>query len=194
MPTTCQDPSPHRTVVPTPSSENCRDAARPTTISLVPGVNIRPSVILTSGRAASAAGESPRSGTFASVPVRFSGWPTMTKSSGEAIGPSGPRSMPGASTISFASSPESPLVISVSLPDRNTSTRSGSPAPVIAALNPSAIDNTAVKTMTTPAMPMIATVDEPSRWPIERRVTPVTAKVCESQFMIVIPETVNCEL
>ena len=119
----------------------------------------------------------------------------MTKSSGEAIGPSGPRSMPGASTISFASSPDSPLVISVSLPDRMTITRSGSPAPVIAALNPSAIDSTAVKTMTTPAMPMIATVDEPSRWPIDRRVTPVTAIVWEIQFMVSCPQVmVNCRV
>ena len=42
---------------------------------------------------------------------------------------------------------------------------------------PSAIDSTAVKTMTTPAMPMIATIDEPRRCGIERRVTPVTAMI-----------------
>jgi hypothetical protein len=39
--------------------------------------------------------------------------------------------------------------------------------------------------MTTPAMPMTAAVDAPSRWPIDRRVTPVTAIVCDIQFMAV---------
>jgi hypothetical protein len=44
---------------------------------------------------------------------------------------------------------------------------------------------------------MIATVEEPSRWPMERRVTPVTATVCESQFMMVLSAEMlcrNCEL
>ena len=34
--------------------------------------------------------------------------------------------------------------------------------------------------MTTPAMPMMATVDEPSRWRIDRRLTPVTAMIWDS--------------
>ena len=67
----------------------------------------------------------------------------ITNSSGEACTPSGPRSMPGASVMSRASSPEKPLVISVSLPDRMTITVRGSPVPCIAARNPSAIDSTA---------------------------------------------------
>ena len=60
--------------------------------------------------------------------------------------------------ISRASSPENPLVISVSLPVRSTMIRSGSPAFVIADLNPSAIERTDTKTITTPAMPMMATI------------------------------------
>ena len=94
--------------------------------------------------------------------------------------------MPGASEMSFTCSPEKPLVISVSLPARSTMTVCGSPVPVIAARKPSAIDSTAVKTITTPAMPMTATVDEPSRCGIDRSVTPVTAMIWESQFMRVI--------
>jgi hypothetical protein len=43
---------PQRSEVPTFSPANCCDAARPTTISFVPGVNIRPSMIFTLGRTA----------------------------------------------------------------------------------------------------------------------------------------------
>jgi hypothetical protein len=71
--------------------------------------------------------------------------------------------MPGASVMSRASSPENPLVISVSLPARITITVRGSPVPCIAARNPSAIESTAVNTMTTPPIPMIATTEEPRR-------------------------------
>jgi hypothetical protein len=77
--------------------------------------------------------------------------------------------------MSLTSSPENPLVISVSLPWRRTMTVCGSPVPLIAARKPSAIDSTAVKTMTTPAMPITATIVDPRRWGIERSVTPVTA-------------------
>src|SRR5207244_2161990 len=60
----------------------------------------------------------------------------------------------------------------------------GSPTVAMAALKPSAIDSTPRKTTTTPAMPMIATVDDPSRWRIERRLTPVTAMICESMTLV----------
>ena len=63
--------------------------------------------------------------------------------------------------MSRASSPPNPLVISVSLAARRTMTVRGSPVPCMAARNPSAIERTAVNTMTTPAMPMTATVDDP---------------------------------
>ena len=107
----------------------------------------------------------------------------ITNSSGEACTPSAPRSMPGASVMRRASSPEKPLVISVSLPDRMTITVRGSPLPCIAARNPSAIDSTAQNTMTTPPIPMMATTEEPSRCGIDCRVTVVTAMVCDSQFI-----------
>ena len=95
----------------------------------------------------------------------------MTKSSGDAIAPRSSRAMPGVSMMSRAVSPLRPLVISVSLPARMTITVCGSPTPAIAALKPSAIDSTPRKTTTTPAMPMIATADEPSRCRIDRRLT-----------------------
>ena len=77
--------------------------------------------------------DTPRSGTLASLGSFFVGWPTMTKSSGEAIGPRSFRAMPGVSMMSRAVSPLRPLVISVSLPARITITVCGSPTPAIAA-------------------------------------------------------------
>src|SRR5262249_39752871 len=74
-----------------------------------------------------------------------------------------------------------PLVISSSAPVRITSARSGEPALCIAAKKPSAIDKTATNTMTTPAIPMTATAEEPSRCGIVRRLTTVTAATCVSQ-------------
>ena len=81
---------------------NWRDAARPATISLRPGSKARPSTILTVVWTLNALGVTPRSGTFASVPLRCSGWSTITSSSGEASGPSASRAMPGFSWISRA--------------------------------------------------------------------------------------------
>ena len=61
----------------------------------------------------------------------------------------------------------------------------GSPDDSIVALTPSAIESTATKTSTTPAMPITATADEPSRSRIDRMVTPVTAIICEIiQFLL----------
>src|SRR5678816_2099510 len=76
-----------------------------------------------------------------------------------------------------------PLVSSVSAPVRRMRARSGEPDPVIAAANPAAIESTETKTMTTPAMPIMATADEPSREGIVRRLTDMTAIVCLSQFI-----------
>ena len=111
----------------------------------------------------------------------------MTKSSADASGPSGARSMPGAFMIVRASSPPMPLVISVSDPDLRIMTRRASPFSLIAARKPSAIDSTDVKTITTPATPMTATADDPSRCEIDLRVTTVTARICESAFIVVCP-------
>ena len=100
------------------------------------------------------------------------------------------RTIAGASAISFACSPSRPLVISVSAPSRRTRTVSGDPASIKTFRNPSPIDNTAMNTMTTPAMPITATADEPSRWRIVRMFNAVTAKICEIQFTSVSPERV----
>ena len=87
------------------------------------------------------------------------------------------RAMPGASWMMRVWSPRRPLVISVSLPARRINTTFGSPDACIVALTPSAIDSTATNTRTTPAMPMTATLDEPSRARIDRRFTDVTARI-----------------
>src|SRR5262245_7396054 len=89
-------------------------------------------------------------------------------------------------------SPARPLVISVSLPALRISTTSGSPEAFIVAFTPSAIDRTATKTSTTPAMPMTATAEEPSRAGMERMLTPVTAMICDSiSFSSVSPKGVD---
>ena len=62
------------------------------------------------------------------------------------------------------SSSERPLTISLSAPARITMAVSGDPVVAIVVRNPSAIDSTATKTATTPAMPTTATSDEVSRW------------------------------
>ena len=60
----------------------------------------------------------------------------------------------------------------------------GLPASAIAARNPSAIDSTATKTMTTPATPIIDTADDPSRCGIVLMLSEATATVCENHLSI----------
>src|SRR5947207_7447077 len=90
--------------------------------------------------------------------------------------------MPGASLMILVSAPSIPLVISVSEPARSTSARLGEPDPPIACENPAEIDNTDTKTTTTPAIPIMATAEEPNRLGIVRRLTIMIAIVCLSQF------------
>src|SRR6185295_18305982 len=84
-----------------------------------------------------------------------------------------------------------PLVISESAPARITRTRFGEPALTMAARKPADTDNTATNTMTTPAMPTIATADELMRRGIVRMLSIVTASVCLSQLMSVSPQSVD---
>ena len=116
-----------------------------------------------SSRTPNAAGSTPRSGTFAGVPVLRLGTSTTTKSSADATGPPAARRTPGASLMIRVLSRGSPLLSSVSLPPRMTIAVSGDPAPASAARNPSAMESTATKTTTTPATPVTATRDEPAR-------------------------------
>src|SRR5262249_32946314 len=102
--------------------------------------------------------------------------------------------MPGASLMILASVPSMPLVISVSEPARMTIARPGEPEPVIAAENPAEIDSTDTKTTTTPAIPIMATVEEPSLLGIVRRLSSITANVCLShvmQFLLILSESVS---
>ena len=95
----------------------------------------------------------------------------MTKSSADAIGVWPSRRRPGACLMMSTSGPPSPLVISLSAPLRITSARTGEPDSSIAAAKPCAIDSTDTSTITTPAMPTIATPDEPSRCGMVRRLS-----------------------
>ena len=172
----CSRPSAASSPAPVPT--NCNVALRPTMISLVPGRNARPSTIRSSSRMSNAAGSTPRSGTFAAVPVVRFGTSTTTNSSAEATGPPSVRCTPAASFTIRALARSSTLLNSVSLPPRITIAVSGDPAPTIAARNPSAIDSTATKTITTPVTPTTATADDPARSGIVRSVSAVTVKIC----------------
>src|SRR6478672_8790788 len=90
--------------------------------------------------------------------------------------------MPGASFTVSTPMLSMPLVSSLSAPLRRTSARSGEPEPRMAAEKPAAIDSTDTKTTTTPAMPTIATPDEPSRAGIVRRLSAITASVWRIHF------------
>ncbi len=68
--------------------------------------------------------------------------------------------------------------------------------PCIAARKPSAIDSTAENTMTTPAMPTIATTEEPRRCGIDRRLTLVTAmsataSSCRTSYQFAGPQRID---
>lgn len=76
----------------------------------------------------------------------------------DAAGAAPVRKTPGASEMIVVCSALRPLVISLSLPDRITITRSGAAASRSAAVNPSAMESTATNTTTTPAMPMLGGV------------------------------------
>jgi hypothetical protein len=77
-----------------------------------------------------------------------------------------------------------PAVISLSAPLRITIARIGDPDSCIAAVKPCAIESTETSTTTTPAMPTTATLDDPSRRGIVRRLSDVTATVCAIQLNI----------
>jgi hypothetical protein len=100
---------------------------------------------------------------------------TITSSSGDASGPDASFAIPGFSWMKRTCSPPSPLVISLSAPERITITVSSSPVAAMALRKPSAIERTPTNTMTTPTIPKIATAEEPRRWRIDRRLTLVTA-------------------
>src|SRR3954454_4245531 len=85
--------------------------------------------------------------------------------------------MPGACFMISTASPASPLVISLSAPPRMMMARSGAPAVCIVREKPSAIDRTATKTITTPAMPTTATADEPRRSRMVRMLSQATEKI-----------------
>src|SRR5215471_3160018 len=85
-----------------------------------------------------------------------------------------------------ASIPPMPLVISVSEPRCIISARSGNPDPCRADEKPTEIDSTETNTITTPAMPIIATTEEPSRAGSVCRLIHITARVCLSHAMAML--------
>ncbi len=155
--------------------------------SLRPHSNIRPSTIRKSSRTRGAARSTPRSGTLASVPVERLGRLRMTKSSGDASGPSAARARPGASAITCVSSPDRPLIISESAPLRSTMALSALAERAIIRRTPAAIDSTVTRTATTPAMPTTVDSEDPSRSGSVCRLIRVTAMVCSNGLRIVAP-------
>src|SRR4051812_9077276 len=126
----------------------------------------------------------PRMGTFAvQSGLDFFGRSMTTESSADTSGMSPSYRIPGASRIMRTSVPSRPLVISVSTPFRRMSARSADPVPIIADENPEEIDSTDTNTITTPAIPMIATMEDPSRDGMVCRFISVTAIVCLSQVI-----------
>src|SRR5262245_13451984 len=102
--------------------------------------------------------------------------------------------MPGASLMTLVSSPSSLLVISVSEPARRTRVRPFEPEPSIAAENLAEIDSTDTNTTTTPAIPIIATVEEFNLLGIVRRLSSMTATVCLNhlkQFLLASSDSVG---
>ena len=144
---------------------------------------MRPSTIFSRSRTLNAAGSTPRSGTFTSVPVERLGRLMMTNNSAEASAPSGERATPGASAMMRALSRESPLTISLSAPLRSTSAASGEPDAAIVRRKPAAMDSTPTSTVTTPAMPMTAAPTEPRRCGMPSRPNLVTEAICDSQLI-----------
>src|SRR5258705_6440642 len=141
---------------------------------------MRPATMCTSSRTWSSIGSTARSGTLAAVPVERLFRSTSTYSSAEAAGRLSLRRRPGASLMMSASAPLNPLVTSESAPRRITIARLGEPASAIAARKPSPIDSTATKTITTPAMPTIATADELRRCGMVRTLSAETMNVWET--------------
>src|SRR5439155_15753916 len=128
-------------------------------------------------------GSMPRSGTWAGESGDdFFGTSTITWSPADTSAVEPSCRMPGASLMTVASVPSIPLVISVSEPSRMTSARPGEPAPIIAPANPAEIDSTDTKTTTTPAIPIMATAEEPSLLGTVSRLSSITAIVCLSHF------------
>ncbi len=182
-PTTVHELRPNFSVRPTSVPTNWAAAPRPTISSLRPDSKARPCTIFTLGRTANASGPTPRRGTFATVFVLRFSKSTMTNSSPEATGPFAPRRTPAASPMIRTSSRDRALTISLSEPARITTAVSGDPVDCMVARKPSAIESTAMNTATTPAIPTMATMEEPSRWRIVRMFSSVTIATCDSQPM-----------
>ena len=151
--------------------------------SFFPHSNLRPSTISISCLTSKAAGSTPRSGTLAPEPVDRMGLSIMTKSSAEAIGPSAPRATPSVSAMMRVVGPPRPLIISPSAPLRRMITVSGDPDTVMACRNPFAIDKTATKTATTPAIPKTAAAVDPLREKTVIRLNVESEKTCRSQLI-----------
>src|ERR1039458_5972080 len=163
MPTTCQSVRPTLMVVPTSSPPNSWAAPTPAMTSFFPHSFIRPAMILMFPRTASAAGSTPRSGTFASVPVERLGKLIITYNSADESGPLVPRATPGASAMTWVISWLRPLTISLSAPLRKMMALSSEPEAVMAIWKPTAMERTATSTATTPAMPTMVAATEPRR-------------------------------
>ena len=105
-----------------------------------------------------------------------------TNNSGEAKAPPSPRARPGASAMMRASSPTTQLIISEVAPLRRTMALSGDAEFSIVLRMPCAMDSTLTITATTPAIPMMAVIEDPMRCGKERRLNSAIETICEIQL------------
>ena len=120
---------------------------RPTTISLVPGRNIRPSTIFTPGRNCSPMSVVPRTVTLLALPLlRLGRLISTTGSALISVRPSALVAMPGRVDRMAAWLRSMPLLISAPAPLRSTITLSGWPVATSVLRMPSLIISTVAKT------------------------------------------------
>ena len=129
-PTTRQVWAPKRTDLPISKPWNSRSRPAPTTISLDPGANMRPSRILACLRTSSPLAPTPRSGILALVCDDFLMPSTTINSSPDTTGrPSAPGLTPGPRPSRSTCSRDRVLFSSASEPSRSTIATSGAPEP-----------------------------------------------------------------
>ena len=81
-----------------------------------------------------------------------------------------------------ASSPTTMLIISEVAPLRSTMALLGDAEFSIVLRMPCAMDSTLTITATTPAIPMTAVTEDPTRWGMERRLNSAIEAICETQL------------
>ena len=176
-PTICHVPPRRRMVLPNSKPENSRNRPAPTTISLVPGRNMRPCVMCAARRSDKPSGPMPRNGMLALVLVERLRPSTITSNSPETTGCPSRCATPGPCARILSWSRDTTLLSSAPAPSRNTIATSSEPEPATVLLRP--FDN-AKKNSSTLMVSATATTlasDIAPRCGIERTLSAVTAPI-----------------